>query len=787
MQILFAATLFLSAALLFMVEPMTAKRLLPLLGGSPAVWNTCMVFYQAVLLAGYAYAHVLSHRFCRRRQVLVHGLIVAAALLALPLGVQAHWQPPRAENPIPWLLAALALSVGLPFFALSANGPLLQRWLADTGHRAGRDPYFLFAASNLGSLLALASYPVVIERFLPLGPGSWWSQSWLWAAGYALLATLAATCAWVVWHSPAGQQPVPDTSERATPIGPGMRVRWVTLAFLPSSLMLGVTTYITMDLAAIPLLWVVPLGLYLLSFVFVFTHWPARVHAFVIHLVPAMGLLTVVLMLAKVPPPGLAGLSPAAVGIALHLLTLFVVSLGCHGELARTRPPACQLTGFYLGLSLGGVLGGLFNALVAPVLFSSVVEYPLMLVATCFLLPGSLVRGKRRAAMFSGLPGFLVDLGVATLLAAVALWLAHEVSEPPTESGWWADALHHVREKLGPGLAMACLAFGLPALVCCMWASRPVRLGLSVGGLALAAAVQNNQPRSESLYRDRDFFGIIEVRHDPRQHTYSLWHGSTLHGEELRSPGRPPEPVAYYHASGPLADAFRTLPQARGRRVAVIGLGAGCLAAFGHARQHMTFYEIDPAVLQASEHYFGFLKSCQASWEVVLGDGRLRMNDAPDGSYDLIILDAFSSDAVPVHLITREAFQMYFRKLTSNGVILVNITNRYLDLRPVLGNLGRALGVTGRYRKDVGNPFPLKVSSTWAVLARRPSDLDTLPTVSHWSWERNELAFLAVPGGPAAAAAELVTRFCGPWQPLPTDGAVGVWRDDYSNLLSVFR
>ena len=783
MWFLFASTVFLSAGLLFVVEPLAAKMLLPLLGGSPAVWNTCMVFYQAVLLAGYAYAHWLTSQLRPRRQVLVHGGLLLLACLALPVNLSTG-SPPSEANPLPWLLRRLTLGVGLPIFTLAASAPLLQRWLAGISHKPAPNPYGLYSASNLGSLLALPCYPLLLERFFPLGPDQWLSQSRLWTAGFWLFMLLTAGCAWVVWRNPS-TAPAADQTGCAASFSRLSRLRWVVLAFVPSSLMLGVTTYITIDLAAIPMFWVLPLGMYLLSFVLVFGSWPARLHAVVVRLVPFAVATLLVLLLGKVEMPAVAGLSPAVIGIGLHLVALFLVSLACHGELARTRPPARHLTGFYLWLAVGGVLGGMFNALLAPLVFNSVAEYPLALVLACFLLPPAHRPGWLRRVF--GSIGILVDLALALLVGAAALWLSHLVIEPAAEASWLVDLYHRLAATLGPSLALVLLAFGPLVVACCIWPIRPIRLGFCIGALALAAAAHEGRSDMRVVERTRDFFGVLEVDCDSKGKTWSLWHGTTLHGREMRQSGRRSQPLTYYHTTGPAGQVFRTLPQARAPRVALVGLGAGCLAAYGRPGQHFTFYEIDPAVRCAAERYFSFLHDSRASCDVVLGDARLRLAEAPDGQFGLIVLDAFSSDAVPMHLITREAFELYFRKLTPDGVILVNMTNRYLDLRPVLGNLAQHLKIVGRCRDDGAAGFPGKSPATWAVLARRSQDVNALPTTAEWQTECGLLTLSGHTLGPASAAAELFARLSGSWEPLPLSSRVGVWRDDFSNLWSAFR
>ncbi len=424
--VIFTVTMFVSATLLFMVQPMFARMVLPLLGGSPAVWNTTVVFYQAALLAGYAYAHLSTRWLGRRHQVALHAILLLLPLLVLPIGVPAGWSPPTADNPIPWLMALLLVTVGLPFFVVSTSSPLLQTWFAGSGHRSAVDPYFLYAASNAGSMLALLSYPLLVEPYLRLA-----GQSWMWACGYVVLVLLTLLCAAAVWrtartenkaqrtknqeprtterkgvlhtppehtppehtppehtppehtppeHTPPAHTPLVDNGPRTTdhPISAGRRVRWVLLAFVPSSLMLSVTTYLSTNIAPIPLLWIIPLALYLLTFILVFAGKPLLPHGAMVRALPIVLLPLVIVICAQAT-------QPIWMMILLHVLTFFVATMVCHGEMAADRPPPQYLTEFYLWMSIGGVLGGLFNALLAPLLFATVVEYPLVLVLACLL------------------------------------------------------------------------------------------------------------------------------------------------------------------------------------------------------------------------------------------------------------------------------------------------------------------------------------------------------------------------------------------------------------------
>jgi spermidine synthase len=777
---LFAATLFLSALLLFLVQPMVARMALPLLGGTPAVWNTCLVFFQAVLLAGYAYAHASTAYLGVRRQIVLHLILLAVPVLlllpivrdllpVLPITVRREWTPPGGDHPVPWLLGMLLVSVGLPFFLLSTSAPLLQKWFTHTGHPSARDPYFLYAASNLGSMLALFAYPVLLEPLLPLRPDRWLSQSWLWTAGYLVLLALTVRCAWAVWKAPPAAEPAAAADAKATAAGsspPASRVwtrlRWVALAFVPSSLMMGATTYVSQDLAAIPLLWIPPLALYLLSFILVFSRWPDRLHRAVVAAAPFALLLVVFLMESEV------GLG-IGMTIFVHLLVMFVVALVCHGELARSRPPARELTGFYLWMSLGGVLGGLFNALVAPVVFRGVVEYQLAMVFACLLLPrrapdrvgwlGRRIPPKLAVvwdAFQAALPG-LVAFGLLALLVYPHL----SPSVLQVRANVAAETVRlDVEAAMPPGTLLKLAGYGVPVLLCLFSRGRPVRFGLAVGALLLADAYWRLYSRPV-VYQERSFFGVykvLKIREGPFD-CYQLFNGTTMHGVENLDPRFRDQPLAYFERTGPIGQVFAALGgKGAPGEIAVVGLGAGSLAAYPGKDQHLTFYDIDPAVERIATRYFDFLKDCRARGarcDVALGDGRLQLEKVPDGTLDLIVIDAFSSDSVPMHLLTREAVELYFRKLAPNGVVAFNISNRYLNLEPVLGNLADKLGRVGLGQNDQQvEGRPGKQASHWVVLARQPADLKGL--------DRR-------------------------WHRVATRPKVGVWTDDYSNLLSVFR
>lgn len=738
--IVYGLTIFVSATLLFLVQPMFARMALPLLGGAPAVWNTAQVFYQAALLLGYGYAHLTTRWLGARRQAALHLALLSLPLLVLPIGIPAGWTPPRDDNPSLWLLAVLSVAVGLPFFVVSTSSPLLQKWFSGTGHHAAADPYFLYAASNVGSMLALLSYPLLVEPNLGL-----LDQSWLWAIGYGVLLLLMAGCAIGLWRAPR-EATAPDQRPAATVASPtsGLsgrrRLRWVLLSFVPSSLMLSVTTYLSTDIAAIPLLWVIPLALYLLTFILVFATRPPLPHWLMVRALP-FALLPLVIVLAA------RATQPIGLLTALHLATFFVAAMVCHGEIARDRPSTQHLTEFYLWMSVGGMLGGVFNALLAPQLFTGIVEYPLMLVLACLLLPrqaastdtsgASVVAPPRRSQMLDlGLP---VGLSVLCALLVVA-----------AEAG-----------GLQAGPASTGLMFGLPALLCFSFSRRPVRFGLGIAAILLVSA-STSGVSGQVLYAERSFFGVHRVTLDPSGQYHLLLHGSTLHGKQSLDPARRREPLTYYYPTGPLGQLFDALKRGPARpSVGVVGLGSGAIACYSTPGQRWTFYEIDPAVerIARDQRYFRFLSDCTPDAEVVLGDARLSLGDAASQQYDLLVLDAYSSDSIPMHLMTREALQLYVAKLAPCGLLLFHISNRHLDLEPVLGNLAADAGLVGLTQDDAtltpAEEALGKQASQWVVLARQPQDLAALSSDPRW-------------------------------QPLRRD-AGALWTDQFSSIVGVLR
>jgi hypothetical protein len=695
--VLYTAAVFASAFLLFLVQPMFGKMVLPLLGGSPAVWNTCMLFFQVALLGGYLYAHLTSRWLSVRRQWMLHLALLAVAFLALPISV-AGATPPGGGSPIPWLLRLMLVAVGPPFLVLAATGPMLQRWFARTGHPDASEPYHLYAASNLGSMIALLAYPLLVEPRFRLA-----SQTRGWTVGFVLLGLLMAACgAWGWSARPAPEAAVAGAEEEEEVLTVGRRALWVALAFVPSSLLLGLTTFITTDLTPAPLFWVLPLAIYLLTFTLVFARRRLLRHEWVLAVQPAVVAATVIVLERS------DHMGKPALAIPLHLAALFVTAMVCHGELSRTRPTVRHLTEFYLWISVGGALGGVFNVLVAPLIFARLWEYPLALVAACLLRPWPRTRLPIRR-----------QLGYILRAAGLAMVLV-------TLTAPGADALSIYVFAIAAAVAVYLIGRTLGAT--------PLWLAVCIGA-TLAARFVDDLEDQRVLYVHRSFFGQYRV---DRTVVYTvLQHGSTLHGAQDHSPDRRHEPLTYYLRNGPLGDIFASMGVSNGHsRVAVVGLGTGTTAAYGQQGDDWTFYEIDPGIERIARDtaFFTYLSDSPANIRVVLGDARLSLQRDAGRSYDLIALDAFSSDAIPTHLLTREAMRIYLTRLAPHGRMAIHISNRYLDLEPVVASLAREYGLTARVAGGPKKPDPklYENTSAWVVVVRTPADLGPLDAAHGW-------------------------------------------------------
>ena len=732
----FTISMFLSALLLFVVEPLIGKMMMPLLGGTPAIWNTCLVFFQAVLLAGYLYAHAVIRFLGRRTQIAVHLVVVLTPLVIvglLPLHIPAGWEPPVESNPVGWVLLLLAVVVGLPFFALSATTSIMQRWFADSGQKDAHDPYFLYAASNAGSLIGLLAYPLLLEPLLRLK-----QQSWLWSRAYAMFVVLTATCAVMAWQWRARDANARPMTSVPEPIAWKTRWRWIALAFIPSSLMLGATSAITADVPAIPLFWVLPLAFYLISFVLVFARKPLISHRWLVERLPF-------LILGGLIPTVSQTRFTLAMLLLVYLTVLFGLALVFHGELARNRPAVGHLTDFYLCLSIGGVLGGIFNSLIAPVVFHTVLELPLVLILAAFMRPIAAQTPSAGAGVWARRKDWLLPIALGVCMVVVILTVAHF--------------------GIKPGHVETTLVFGYSMLWCLSFGKR--RLRFTLGLIAILAASWIYAPFGETLLARRSFFGVYRVINSSDGRYRLFFHGGIVHGTQSLNPSASCEPLSYFTRSGPAGAMFRALQaKAPHGNLAIVGLGAGAMASYWRPGQTLTYYEIDPLVakIAGDPHYFTYLSSCAPSAKIVLGDARLKLRDAPDGSYDLIDLDAFSGDSIPMHLLTREALALYRRKLAPGGLIAFQISNMYFDFAPILGNLADDAHMTAYIGNDIyvtqAQMDAGKQPSIWVVMANNPADLSGL-------------------------VSDAGTTFR--WQPLHGQTSSRLWTDDYSNLLGAVK
>ncbi|MCW5753756.1 MAG: fused MFS/spermidine synthase [Phycisphaeraceae bacterium] len=707
MTTLFVGAVFLAATLLFLVQPMTAKAILPMLGGSPAVWNTSMVFFQAALLAGYAYSHGLARRLSLRRQVVLHTGVLLAASITLPAVVPTGWAPPPEAAPAPWVLAVLAVMLGSAFIVVATSGPLLQGWFSRTTHKAAGDPYFLYAASNVGSFAGLLAYPLIVERAFDLR-----TQAWVWTGGYALLGCLILACGLTALRRAAPDLSTQIRWQQTVPAPrPSQRLRWVAFAFIPAALMLAVTQHLSTDVASMPLLWVIPLSIYLLTFVIAFSSRSARLLTAWSWGTPVMAVtLGMVILEART--------SPILVQMLVHLSAQFILSMLCHQRLAAERPHPSRLTEFYLLLAVGGVLGGIFCALLAPVIFHSILEYPIVVVLACLVRP-------RRPARRGWKPTLI---GLALIVIPTFLFFACKLLVASI------DAL---------GGVSAALVVVVPAAACFLSIHRPMAFALAL--LLLMAAQWNDwQSSRDLLARQRTFFGVLEAtRQEIGGFTvHELTHGTTSHGAQVYDESTRHIATAYYGELGPVGDLFVRMHHSP-RRIGIVGLGAGTIAAYARAADRFTFFEIDPGVVAIAENpdIFTFLSDARrrgAYIDTILGDGRRTLRLQPDKTFELLIVDAFSSDAIPMHLLTREAIAEMVDKLAEGGVLAIHISNRHLDLAPVVSAIADNLGLVFLQRWDPGAPDyktnPLgRYASDWIALARSPEDLADLLDSGLWS------------------------------------------------------
>lgn len=722
----FAVTICLSAFLLFSVQPMFAKMALPLLGGSPGVWSVAMVFFQAMLLAGYAYAHGVTRVFDPRAAVVIHLCIFGLAVFSLPLALADGYGRPPADGEALWLIGLFAVSIGLPFFAVAANAPLLQAWFARTKHPQANDPYFLYGASNLGSFVALLAYPVAIEPFLTLR-----MQSLGWSVGFSLLMAMIAGAGLLMAVT---MRPAEIRVADRPAVAPQIRniAAWIALAFVPSAMLVAVTSHISTDIASAPFLWVVPLAIFLATFILTFRAGGDGTHRVMVLLLPFI-----------VAPLAIALFGGARafwfVVLFLDLALLAVTAMICHRELYLKRPDARYLTGFYLWISVGGVLGGIFAGLIAPSVFPDVWEYPILTVLALLCRPGAFDGGLRRWAK-----------GIAVFAALTAILVLP----------WMLG------RQIPAGMAVAWM-IGLVALAAFIMlnARDTMKAVLTTAFVLIATALY--RPGFIQAETARSFFGVHKIADSTDGRFRMLFHGTTLHGvQRLKNEdGSPdtgkPEPLTYYYKRGPIADAIAAMREQKGKlgAVAVVGLGTGSMACHAHAGERWRYFEIDPVVVRLARdpEKFRFLSECGGGDDIVLGDARLTLPQERE-RFDLIVLDAFSSDVVPVHLLTKEAVGQYLGRLKEGGAIVFHISNRYLELASVIAEVGASHGLTTIVRRDdkvspEDTRRNMYAGSLVAVVARSADDLSKLSVR---------------PG----------------WRIQPVSGSVRPWTDDYSNIIA---
>ncbi len=735
---LFAGTLFLSAFLLFSIQPYFSKLVLPKLGGSPGVWSVAMVFFQSVLLLGYGYAHLLTRFLRTKHAVLCHGAVLLTACLFLPLGIANGWDRPPADNQEIWLLGLFGVSVGLPFFAVAANAPLLQAWFSRTGHRHSADPYFLYGASNIGSFASLYLYILVFEPSLTLG-----SQSLLWSAGYVVLVAAIILCAGTVLQRPSAipmQAEGADTRQfetRLHRISAKQIAVFLCLSAVPSALTIAVTSHVTVDVASAPFMWVIPLSLFLLTFVLSFRDKPFM----------HVGTLAALLPWAVLVGAGAIFLSAVLLFAAVlfgTMLSFFIAVLYCHSRLYQLRPHASQLTAFYLWMSFGGVIGGIFAGLVAPNLFDWVIEYPMLLLVVLFLVPQK--PGTTRTSAIANI--------VAGTIAAAVLWFATQ----------WG-----ILPALESAAVCAILIVGvvaLAAIVQLKW--QAVSFQLLILTVPLAVLYQSNQ---RVVHMERSFFGVIKVADTRDKSHRTMVHGTTVHGSiasgafEAEVGQGTPEPLAYYHVSGEMADTLRAARDNSGGTLShagIVGLGTGSFLCHRQDGESWTVYEIDKAVIDVASNpsYFRFVSDCGSGMEMVLGDARLTLNDAADDMFDYLLIDAFSSDAIPVHLMTREAIALYLAKLAPHGILALHISNRHLELASVLAAIAEQDGYAIRFAESGRDENVARPDQVYG------SDVVALA--------RHEIHLAPLLSDPR-------------WKEIRSNG-VHPWTDDYSNVVgSIMR
>ncbi len=678
MILLYACTIFLSAFLLFQVQPMIGKMILPWFGGSAAVWSTCMLFFQVVLFLGYLYAHLTTRYLTPRRQSLLHLALLLASLALLPVAADSSWKPGAGDEPVPLIVGLMAASIGLPYFLLSTTGPLVQAWFAR--ERSGAVPYRLFALSNFGSMLGLLSYPILFEPLLAVP-----SMALAWSLAYALFVAVCGLLAARWLARGAAPQAAPAAAPQA-PLTARIHAWWLLLAALPAVLLMSVTSHLTQNIAPIPLLWVLPLMLYLASFILCFEGggWYRR-RLFL----PLMALAVPAMLLFSTVPHLLP--KNLAVPVALFSVGLFVCCMVCHGELARLKPHPSRLTSYFLTIAAGGAAGGVFVALLAPRIFNDDYEMAFALLAASFAIPSLIYRDPRG-----------------------------------TNYPWLQRAHWHVGAVFGVTLMVVLFAARLAFF-------------------------------DRHDIKQRNFYGVVKIK-DVGQGVDSyrqLAHGTILHGLQYRPPARRHWPTTYYGEDSGVTLALRAASPASTARVGVVGLGVGTLAAYCRPGDYYRFYEINPLVVRAARESFSFLSGCAGTVGIAEGDARLSLEREPPQQFDLLVLDAFSGDAIPVHLLTREAFAIYLRHLKPGGVLAVHTSNRHLELAPVVRMAADSFGKEALMVHRAGDRAKHMITSQWVLVGERSA--------------------------PALAALRQAGR------PVDANAALRPWTDDYSSIWGVLK
>jgi SAM-dependent methyltransferase len=722
-RFMYGATLFLSAFLLFCFEPMVGKMMLPLLGGAAAIWITCLLFFQMMLLAGYAYAHVLERFAGVRAQIVIHSVFMLVAIGFLPLHFGVRPDEGASFHPSAWLLWHLIQTAGIPFCVVSATAPLLQNWISRTPTTSGRDPYFLYAVSNAGSLIALLAYPLLIEPRVGVRNQSLW-----WFAGYGALAIMVGAAAGLVWKYVSSESR--EASEAADPPAWRLRLFWLAAAFVPSALMLAVTNHILLNLASVPFLWIVPLAAYLATFMLAFGRRIHLSYRLVSRIVPVPLLL--LFPFAASSRAVDVRYMPFVVGA--HVVILLSGALLCHTALAARRPAPRFLTEFYFWIALGGVLGGAFTAVVAPSVFSTVIEYPLLVALIAFF--------REPLDSESALGG--ADLILPGLLGFAAIGASKQLQ--------WAsvDITTDLKITIAVDVAIIAIAF--------LFRRRTVRFALAVAILVIAyyRLLPQFYSSSQFMYTARNFFGIKGVKFDFPTNSRRLLHGDTLHGIESMDADLLGHPVSYYDETGPVGDVMKMLSERGSQHIGVIGLGTGSMAGWTAPYRHITFFEIDPQVLDIAGNLFTFLPRCGNNCDVVMGDGRLSIAKANPGEFDLLMLDAFNSDSIPAHLVSREAVAMYLTKLKPDGLLLFHVSNRYMDVEGLISAVVTDASLEALVRHDDDLQNELKARAHFVVAGRNPAALGSL--------EQNEN-----------------------WSRVQKPQSIAPWTDDYSNMLAILR